>query len=288
MDLIELLKVVILGIVEGVTEWLPVSSTGHLILVDEFMKLKASEDFKEMFDVVIQLGAIMAVVVIYWKQIFPFGKKNNAKPLSESGVGAYIKTDIFSMWFKVLAACLPAAVIGLLFDDIFNALFFNWQTVSVMLILFGIIFIVIEKKNKGKTAKINSIPEITYKTALLIGVFQLIAAIFPGTSRSGATIVGGLLLGVSRVAAAEFTFFLAIPVMFGASLLKLVKFGFDFTTPELTMLIVGMAVAFVVSLIVIKFLMGYIKKHDFTVFGWYRIILGELVILYFAIAGFLA
>ncbi len=288
MDIIELIKVLILGIVEGITEWLPVSSTGHLILVDEFIKLKADGDFKEMFDVVIQFGAILAVVVLYWKQIFPFGKKNNSHPLGERGVGAYIKTDIFSMWFKVLAACIPAAVIGLLFDDVFNRLFYNWQTVAVMLILFGIIFIIVEKKNKRREPKINSIDDLTYKAALIIGVFQLIAAVFPGTSRSGATIVGALMIGVSRVAAAEFTFYLAIPVMFGASLLKLVKFGFDFTSAELLTLIVGMVSAFAVSMLVIKFLMGYIKKHDFTVFGWYRIILGELVILYFSIVNFLA
>lgn len=285
MEIIELIKVIIFGIVEGITEWLPVSSTGHIILVDEFIKLKANEDFKEMFDVVIQLGAIMAVVVLYWKQVFPFGKKDNAHPLSNDGAGAYIKTDIFQMWFKVLVACVPAAVIGLLFDDLFHAMFYNWQTVAVMLILFGIAFIVIEKRNKGRKPVFNSIAEMPYCVALMIGAFQLIAAVFPGTSRSGATIVGALLIGVSRTAAAEFTFYLAVPVMFGASLLKLVKFGFAFTSAELIMLIVGMVVSFVVSVFVIRFLMGYIKKHDFTVFGWYRIVLGILVILYFAVAG---
>jgi undecaprenyl-diphosphatase len=285
MNIIEFLKVVILGIVEGITEWLPVSSTGHLILVDEFMNLKASEDFKEMFDVVIQLGAIMAVVVLYWKQIFPFGKKDNKFPLKESGFGAYIKTDIFKMWFKVLVAVIPAAVVGLLFDDVFHAMFYNWQTVSVMLILFGAAFIVIEKRNKGKKPVFNSIEQMPYCVALMIGAFQLIAAVFPGTSRSGATIVGALIIGVARTTAAEFTFYLAIPVMFGASLLKLVKFGLAFTSAELIMLITGMVVSFIVSVFVIRFLMGYIKKHDFTVFGWYRIILGILVILFFAIAG---
>ncbi len=285
MDIIEIIKVIVVGIVEGITEWLPVSSTGHLILLDEIMPLKASDDFKEMFDVVIQLGAIMAVVVLYWGQLFPFGKKNNAKPLSESGAGAYIKTDIFSMWFKVLAACLPAAIVGLLFDDLFNALFYNWQTVAVMLILFGIIFIIAEKRNKKRRPIFKTIESMPYNVAVMIGAFQLIAAVFPGTSRSGATIVGALLIGVSRTCAAEFTFFLAVPVMFGASLLKLVKFGFDFSGAELAALLIGMASAFIVSILVIKFLMGYIKKHDFTAFGIYRIILGAVVILYFGLIG---
>ncbi len=283
MDFFEILKAVILGIVEGITEWLPVSSTGHMILVDEFLKLDMSDEFKEMFEVVIQLGAIMAVVVLYWKKIFPFGKKDNTYPLKKEGFGAYIKTDIFSMWFKVLVACVPAAVIGLLFDDKLNELFYNSWTVAIALIVFGIAFIVIEKWNKGRTPKINSIDDLTYKTALIIGAFQLIAAIFPGTSRSGATIVGALLIGISRTVAAEFTFYLAIPVMFGASLLKLVKFGFDFTGTELAILASGLITAFVVSVFVIKFLMDYIKKHDFTVFGWYRIVLGALVILYFTL-----
>jgi len=279
----EIIKSIFLGIVEGITEWLPVSSTGHLILVDEFLNMKMSEDFKEMFDVVIQLGAIMAVVLLYWKKLWPFGKKNNASPLSENGAGSYVKKDIFAMWFRVLAACLPAAVVGLLFDDVLNDLFYNPLTVSIALIVFGIAFIVVENWNKGRTAKINSISELTYKTALIIGAFQLIAAVFPGTSRSGATIVGALLIGVSRTVAAEFTFYLAIPVMFGASLLKIVKFGFDFTGTEIAVLLTGMITAFIVSVAVIKFLMDYIKKHDFKVFGWYRIVLGVLVLAYFAI-----
>lgn len=281
MELIEYIKAVILGIVEGITEWLPVSSTGHMILVDEFLQMNVSDDFKEMFNVVIQLGAIMAVVVLYWGKLFPFGKKNNSHPLSADGFGACIKVDIFQMWFKVLAACIPAAVVGLLLDDWIDEHLYNPWTVAIALIVFGVAFIVVEKWNKNRTAKINSIAELTYTTALLIGVFQLIAALFPGTSRSGATIVGALLIGVSRVTAAEFTFYLAIPVMFGASLLKLVKFGLAFTAPELAILLLGMAVAFGVSLFVIRFLMDYIKKHDFTVFGWYRIILGALVIGYF-------
>lgn len=283
MNILEVIKAIILGIVEGITEWLPVSSTGHMILVDEFLKLKMSDEFKEMFEVVIQLGAILAVVLLYWKKIFPFGKKDNAHPLKNTGFSSYIKTDIFSMWFKVLIACVPAAVVGLLFDDKINELFYNPWTVAIALIVFGIAFIVIEKWNKSKSSRINDISELTYKTALIIGMFQLIAAIFPGTSRSGATIVGALLIGVSRVVAAEFTFYLAIPVMFGASLLKLVKFGFDFTGTELVILLSGMVTAFIVSVFVIKFLMDYIKKHDFTVFGWYRIVLGALVILYFSV-----
>ncbi len=277
----EIIKTIILGIVEGVTEWLPISSTGHLILVEEFLNLDKSEEFKEMFDVVIQLGAIMAVVVIFWKKLWPFGRKNNAHPLNKTPFGKMIKTDIFMMWFKVLVACLPAAVIGLLLDDWIDEHLYNPWTVAVALIVFGIAFIIIENWNKGKKPKINTIAELGFNTAFIIGVFQLIAAIFPGTSRSGATIVGALLIGVSRTVAAEFTFYLAIPVMFGASLLKLVKFGFNFTGSELAVLITGMIVAFLVSVVVIKFLMDYIKKHDFKVFGWYRIVLGILVLIYF-------
>nr|WP_072948713.1 undecaprenyl-diphosphate phosphatase [Ruminococcus flavefaciens] len=279
----EIIKTIILGIVEGITEWLPISSTGHLILVGEFLKLDKSEEFKEMFDVVIQLGAIMAVVVIFWKKLWPFGKKDNQHPLNKSPFGQMIKTDIFMMWFKVLVACIPAAVVGFLFDDWIDEHFYNPWTVAIALIVFGIAFIFVENANKGKKAKINTIAELTFNAALIIGAFQLIAAVFPGTSRSGATIVGALLIGVSRTVAAEFTFYLAIPVMFGASLLKLVKFGFDFTGSELAVLIVGMAVAFLVSIFVIKFLMDYIKKHDFKIFGWYRIVLGILVLIYFGV-----
>ena len=283
MDFIEILKAVILGIVEGITEWLPVSSTGHLILVDEFLKLNESDDFKEMFDVVVQLGAIMAVVIIFWKKLFPFGKKDNLHPMSNEGFGAYVKTDIFQMWFKVLVACIPAAVIGLLYDDVFNELFYNPWTVAIALIVFGVAFIVVENWNKNRKAKVNTIDDLTYKMALIIGAFQLIAAVFPGTSRSGATIVGALLIGISRTVAAEFTFYLAVPVMFGASLLKLIKYDGGFTTQQGMILATGMIIAFVVSIFVIKFLMDYIKKHDFKVFGWYRIILGALVLLYFAL-----
>ena len=277
----EIIKTIILGIVEGITEWLPISSTGHLILVSEFLNLDQSDDFKEMFDVVIQFGAIMAVVVIFWKKLWPFGKKDNAHPLNKSSFGQMIKTDIFKMWFRVLVACIPAAVVGFLFDDWIDEHFYNPWTVAIALIVFGIAFIVVENWNKNRKPKINTIAELGYDTALIIGGFQLIAALFPGTSRSGATIVGALLIGVSRIVAAEFTFYLAIPVMFGASLLKLVKFGFDFTGSELTVLFIGCVVSFLVSVFVIKFLMDYIKKHDFKVFGWYRIVLGILVLLYF-------
>ncbi len=272
--MLEILKAFILGLVEGITEWLPVSSTGHMILVDEFIKLNVSDEFRSMFLVVIQLGAILAVVVMFWKKLWPFGMKEKK---------LLIKKPIFTMWFKVLVACIPAAIVGLLFDEELEALFYNWQTVSVMLILVGICFIVIENYNKKRTPKINSIAEITYPIAFYIGLFQLIAAIFPGTSRSGATIVGALLLGVSRTVAAEFTFFLAVPVMFGASALKLVQYGFSYTGQEIAILLVGLVTAFVVSLFIIKFLMSYIKKHDFKVFGWYRIVLGVVVIGYFTI-----
>ncbi len=278
--MVEILKAILFGIVEGITEWLPISSTGHLILLNEFVTLDVSEEFWSMFEVVIQLGAILAVVVLFWNKIFPFyfGKKAEEN-------GGIIRKDVFVLWFKIVAACVPAAIVGLAFDDVLEKYFYNYQTVAVMLILFGIFFIIIENLNKGKKPKIRSLKNITYTTAIIIGVFQLIAAVFPGTSRSGATIVGALLIGVSRTVAAEFTFFLAIPVMFGASLLKMVKFGFAFTGMELAILLTGMIVAFLVSVVVIKFLMGYIKKHDFKVFGWYRIILGALVLVYFMVAG---
>ena len=294
MEIIDLLKAILFGIVEGITEWLPISSTGHMILLNQIWPLEVGEtpeDFYSMFEVVIQLGAIMAVVVLFWKEIWPFGKKENHAPLrfSHSSIiykrfgwinraGKWMKTDIFKLWFRILVSCVPAAIVGILFDEFFEKWFYNYQTVAIMLILFGIAFIVIESIHKGKDAKVNSLMEISYQTAFLIGLFQLIAAIFPGTSRSGATIVGALLIGVSRTVAAEYTFFLAIPVMFGASLLKLVKFGFDFTTDEAIILVISTVVAFVVSLIVIKFIMGYIKKHDFKVFGWYRIVLGIIVL----------
>jgi undecaprenyl-diphosphatase len=269
--MLELLKAILFGIVEGITEWLPISSTGHMIILNEFVSLDCTAEFLEMFLVVIQLGAILAVVILFWNKIFPFQFKDKTKPV--------IEMDKIMLWLKIVVACIPAAVVGLLFDDIFEALFYHAIPVALALIIFGIAFIVVERRNKGKHAKIKKLSDISFKTAFIIGLFQLIAAIFPGTSRSGATIVGALLIGVSRSVAAEFTFFLAIPVMFGASLLKIVKFGLSFTALEAGVLIIGMLVAFVVSIFVIKFLMDYIKKHDFQVFGWYRIILGIIVIL---------
>lgn len=273
MEWIEYLKVIILGIVEGITEWLPISSTGHLILVDEFMKLNMSDAFKEMFDVVIQLGAIMAVFVIYFKKLIPIDAVKTDKDKHRLAWN----NEKLIMWCKILVASMPAAIIGLPFDDKLDEFFYNAPTVAVMLIVYGIAFIVVEKLHRGKRFKINDISEITFKTAALIGIFQVLALI-PGTSRSGATIVGAMIIGVGRTAAAEFTFYLAIPVMFGASFLKLLKFGFAFTASEAAALILGMIVAFAVSIIAIKFLMNYIKKHDFTVFGWYRIVLGVLVL----------
>ena len=274
-NIVEILKAILFGIVEGITEWLPISSTGHMILLNEFVTLDVSPEFWEMFLVVIQLGAILAVVLLFWNKIFPFQFKD--KPI--------IRKDIFTLWFKILAACIPAAVIGLAFDDVLDALFYNPWCVAIALIVFGVAFIIIENRNKNASPKITTLGEITYQTAFLIGVFQLLAAVFPGTSRSGATIVGALLIGVSRTVAAEFTFFLAIPVMLGASLLKIVKFGFEFTGTEAAILITGMISAFIVSVIVIRFLMGYIKKHDFKVFGWYRIGLGAAVLMYFVFVG---
>ena len=253
-----------------------------MILLNEVLPLrigKNPDDFYSMFEVVIQLGAIMAVVVLFWSQIWPFGKKNNKAPLAKTGVGAWIKTDIFVLWFHILVSTVPAAIVGILFDDLFEELFYNFQTVAIMLIIFGVAFIVVETKHSARSARINSLVAISYTTALLIGFFQLIAAVFPGTSRSGATIVGALIIGVSREVAAEFTFFLAIPVMFGASALKLIKFGFHFTAAEFGFLMLGCVVSFGMSVIAIKFLMNYIKKNDFKVFGYYRIILGALIIL---------
>jgi undecaprenyl-diphosphatase len=252
-----------------------------MILLNEILPLRVGDDpdaFYSMFEVVIQFGAILAVVLLFWNKIWPFGRQNNAKPLAKSGIGAWIKWDIFQLWFHILVSCIPAAIVGVLFDEQLEALFYNYQTVAVMLILFGIAFILVENRNHGKRAKVTALSEITYYSAFLIGMFQLIAAIFPGTSRSGATIVGALLIGVSRSVSAEYTFFLAIPVMFGASLLKLVKFGLDFTAVEAAILLTAMVVAFLVSMFVIRFLMDYIRKHDFKVFGWYRIVLGAVVL----------
>ena len=278
LSFIEILKAVLFGIVEGVTEWLPVSSTGHMILLNEFVHMNVSEDFWDMFLVVIQLGAILAVVLLFWKQLWPF---RFAKKDRKKGV---IKTETMNMWFKIIVACVPAAVVGLLFDDFLEKYLYTPTVVAIMLILFGIGFIIIENGNRSKAARVRSLSQLSYKDAIIIGMFQLIAAVFPGTSRSGATILGGLMIGVSRTVAAEFTFFLAIPVMLGASLLKIGKFflkGYALAGGEAVILLVAMAVAFIVSVLVIRFLMGYIKKHDFKVFGWYRIALGAVVLLYF-------
>ncbi|MCI8430377.1 MAG: undecaprenyl-diphosphate phosphatase [Lachnospiraceae bacterium] len=266
----EFLKVFLLGIVEGITEWLPISSTGHMILVEEFIQLQVSAEFMEMFRVVIQLGAILAVVLLYFPKLWPFCSPKNG----------WIRRDTWVLWFKVFAAVLPAAVIGIPFDDTLDALFYNYQTVAVTLIVYGILFILVENYNKKKRPRVTSLEGITWSLAVGIGVFQVLALI-PGTSRSGATILGAILLGASRSVAAEFSFFLGIPVMFGASLLKLVKFGFAFSGAEIVLLLTGMAVAFLVSVLAIKFLMSYIKRNDFKPFGYYRIILGVLVLFYF-------
>jgi undecaprenyl-diphosphatase len=269
---INLVKTLLLGLVEGITEWLPVSSTGHMILLDEFLRLDVSPAFMEMFRVVIQLGAVLAVVAVYFRRLFPVLPSNTAPE----------RRDALRLWGKILAACLPAAVVGLLFDDKIDALFYNWQTVAAALIVYGVCFILLEKRG-ARTSKINVLSDITYKTALLIGGFQLLALV-PGTSRSGATILGAILLGASRTVAAEFTFFLAVPVMLGAGGLKLLKFGLHFTGAETAILLVGAVTAFFVSLAAIRFLVGFVKKHSFVGFGWYRVALGALVILYFALA----
>ncbi|MBR3833869.1 MAG: undecaprenyl-diphosphate phosphatase [Lachnospiraceae bacterium] len=274
-DFIEILKVIFLGIVEGITEWLPVSSTGHMLLVDEFIKMNVSEEFKELFFIVIQLGAILAVVMIFWQKMWPFGLTDEKKPM--------VKKDIFSIWFKVVVACIPGAVVTILFDDFIEEHLHTPTVIAIALIFYGIAFIVIENWNKTREAKVATLADITYMTAFIIGMFQVLS-IIPGTSRSGATIIGALIIGVSRVAAAEFTFFLAVPVMLGMSLLKILKIGLAFSSGELVILAVGTITAFVVSVIVIKFLMSYIKKKDFKLFGWYRIVLGALVLVYFALA----
>jgi len=279
MSFIDVLIAIIYGIVEGITEWLPISSTGHMILLDSFLTLNVSEAFHELYLVVIQLGAIMAVVVIYWKEIWPFGIKDNKHPWKKEGIGRWVKADKFTMWFKILVACIPAVIVGVLFDDYLDELFYNYICVSIMLILFGIGFIVVEKWVEDKEPYVKSVDDITYPQALLIGAFQLIAAVFPGTSRSGSTIVGSLAMGISREAAAKFTFFLAIPVMMGASLLKILKFEGDVSGTEIATLVIGMVVAFVVSWVVIKKFMAFIKKHNFTVFGWYRIVIGILFLI---------
>lgn len=277
--MIEILKSILYGIVEGITEWLPISSTGHMILLEEIMPMNVSKSFWSMFLVVIQLGAILAVVVLYWNKIFPFKKNKEGKYTSVK--------SIWILWSKILVATIPAAIIGLALDDWIDAHLYNGFVVAIMLILVGVAFIYIENRNKDMRPSVNSLSALSYKDALIIGLFQVVAAVLPGTSRSGATIVGGLMIGVSRAVAAEFTFFLAIPVMLGASLLKLVKFGLAFSVLEFFILVIGMVVAFFVSIFVIRFLMSYIKKHDFKVFGWYRIVLGAFVLIFFAIRALL-
>jgi len=280
MGIIEWLKILVLGIVEGITEWLPISSTGHMILVDEFWKTGnqtvLTSDFMSMFEVVIQLGAIMAVVVLYFKKIWPFHHDRMAKNTFER----FCDKDKFIMWLKIAVSCVPAILVGLPFEEQIDKYLFNAPVVASMLIVYGIGFLFIERYNKSRKPRINDLSELRWTDAALIGIFQVLAMI-PGTSRSGATILGGILIGASRGLAAEYTFFLAIPTMLGASALKLVKFGFDFTTTELAVLLVGMVTAFVVSILAIKFLIGYIKKHDFSAFGWYRIALGVIVLIYF-------
>ncbi len=295
--MLAILKAVIYGIVEGITEWLPISSTGHLLLLEQLMPfgevtavkevdgvsqnvVMISQDFFGVFDVVIQLGAILAVVVLFWNKIWPFALTEKERE-GKTGIASFIKMDIMELWLKILVSCVPAAVIGILFDELFEKLFYNPVCIALALIIFGVAFIAIETWNHGRKPKVRKLSQITYQTALIIGIFQVIAAIFPGTSRSGATIVGALMIGVSRTVAAEYTFFLAIPVMFGASLLKVVKFGFGFTSLEAVLLLIGSVVSFAVSFFCLRFLMNYVKKHNFKIFGWYRIALGLVVLVYF-------
>ncbi len=274
--MLDILKVIIFGIVEGITEWLPISSTGHLILLEKLLKLSQGDAFFEMFQVVIQLGAVLAVVVIYFHKLNPFSPKKTKNQ----------KMMTWQIWIKVLIGCVPAGIVGLLFDDLIDKWLYHWYIVAIMLIVYGILFIVVENYQKGRKPKVTKMSQLTVPMILIIGVFQMLALI-PGTSRSGATIVGALMIGVSRGLAAEYTFFLAIPVMFGASLVKLVKFGFDFTVMQAVLLVLGMAVSFAVSILAIKFLLGYIRKNDFKVFGYYRIVLGIVVLLYFGIMSLL-
>ena len=275
--MLEILKSIICGIVEGITEWLPISSTGHLILLNEFLKMDQGDAFFEMFQVVIQFGAILAVVVIYFHKLNPFSLKKTQKQ----------KLLTVQTWIKVLIGCVPAGIIGILFNDWIDEKLYHWYVVAAMLIIYGVLFIIVENYQKGREPKVKKLSQLTLPMLLIIGVFQMLAMI-PGTSRSGATIVGALMLGVSRGVATEFTFFLAIPTMFGASAWKLFKFGFDFTGMQAAILIVGMAVSFVVSIISIKFLLKYIQNHDFKLFGYYRIILGVIVFLYFGITALIA
>lgn len=269
----------IFGVVEGITEWLPVSSTGHMIILNEFLKLNVSPEFYDLYLVVIQLGAIMAVVVIFWKEIWPFGIKNNEHSFSKTGIGRYVMKDKIILWLKIALACVPAAVVGVLFDDWLDEHLYNYFVVAIALILFGVAFIVVEYLMKNRNPVIKTVGQLNWGHALAIGLFQLVAAIFPGASRSGSTIVGSIAIGIKREAAAKFTFFLAIPVMFGASLLKIIKYDGGVTAHEVGLLLVGMITAFGVSLLIIKQLMAFIRKHTFSCFGWYRIGLGILVLI---------
>ena len=274
-EFIEILKAVFLGIVEGITEWLPVSSTGHMILVDEFLRLKVSEEFLEMFLVVIQLGAILAVPILFWNQLVPFSKKKSAEE----------KKNIYTLWLKVIVGVLPAAVLGILLDDFFDEHFYRFEVVAITLVVYGVAFIIVEKKKNDASYRVESVYDLSYTDALKIGAFQVLSLI-PGTSRSGSTILGGMIGGVSRTAASEFSFFMAIPVMLGASALKILKFlmvGFAPTDLEVWLLVVGIVVSFLVSLLAIKFLMSFVKNHSFIIFGIYRIALGTLVIGYFLV-----
>lgn len=269
----------IFGVVEGITEWLPISSTGHMIILNEFIKLNVSPEFYDLYLVVIQLGAILAVIVIFWKEIWPFGIKNNDHPFAKEGIGRYVMKDKIIMWLKIALACVPAAIIGVLFDDWLDEHLYNYIVVAISLIVFGIAFIFVEHINKNKIPKINTVNQLNWGHALAVGLFQLFAAVFPGASRSGTTIVGSIAIGIKRDAAAKFTFFLAIPVMLGASLLKILKYDGDVTGHEIGLLAVGMITAFGVSLLIINRLMAFIRKHSFTVFGWYRIALGVIVLI---------
>ncbi len=269
----------IFGVVEGVTEWLPVSSTGHMIILNEFLKLNVSPEFYDLYLVVIQLGAILAVIVIFWKDIWPFGIKNNEHPFAKEGVGRYIMKDKIFMWLKIALACVPAAIVGVLFDDWLDEHLYNYVVVAIALIIFGVAFIVVEYLMKNRNPSVKTVNQINWGHAFAIGLFQLFAAVFPGASRSGSTIVGSIAIGIKREAAAKFTFFLAIPVMLGASLLKIVKYDGGVTAHEVALLAVGMVTAFGVSLLIINRLMAFIRKHSFTCFGWYRIALGILVLI---------
>lgn len=284
--MLDIIKSILYGIIEGITEWLPISSTGHMILFDEFVSMDVSEEFFSMFLVVIQLGAILAVIIMFWNKIWPFAsKKKNMDPIKDTGVLALFVKARWIMWAKIIVACIPAIAIGVLsLDEVFDELFYNSTCVAIALIVFGIAFIVIETVKKDNKPVCTSIEDITFKQAIIIGLWQLLAAIFPGSSRSGTTIIGSLLLNISRGAAAEFTFLMAVPVMLGASMLKVLKFGFDFSGMEIAILFTGMITAFIVSIFIIRFFLGYIRKHDFKVFGYYRILLGLAVLLYFAFA----